>query len=251
MKPVQISSKFLFNWKKYLAGIFLFFFVLIGTIGYLIYNNFQQYQSRVILSQQLNSMHSAVAKVDSSTVRKKLMNIDRQLSTINDFLKARGVRTLYKENQGGEEDSDVVSTGEMADFYEGYLNHISYNISYTPLGLPFHGPITSTFGARENPFGGTNLETHKGLDIKGPMGGQVKAMAKGEVEFAGQKSGFGNCIILKHGNGFETLYGHLSKIFVNVGQQIDIGQQIGAYRFYRAIYRASFALRGAPVRKKN
>jgi murein DD-endopeptidase MepM/ murein hydrolase activator NlpD len=228
LRPVQISSKLLFNWKKYLAGISLFFFVLIGTIAYLIYNNIQQYQSQVILSQKLNSMHSAVAEVDSSTVRKKLMNIDRQLSTINDFLKARGVRTLYKENQGGEEDSDVVSTEEMAEFYEGYLNHISYNISYTPLGLPFHGPITSTFGARENPFGGSNLETHKGLDIKGPMGGQVKAMAKGEVEFAGKKAGFGNCIILKHGNGFETLYGHLSKIFVNVGQQINIGQQIGA-----------------------
>ena len=52
-------------------------------------------------------------------------------------------------------------------------------------------------------------------------------MAKGEVKFAGLKSGFGNCIILKHGNGFETLYGHLSKISVRVGEQIDIGQQIG------------------------
>ena len=52
-------------------------------------------------------------------------------------------------------------------------------------------------------------------------------MAKGEVEFAGLRGGFGNCIILKHGNGFETLYGHLSKILVSVGQQIDIGQEIG------------------------
>jgi murein DD-endopeptidase MepM/ murein hydrolase activator NlpD len=228
LKPVQISNKLILNWKKYLAGVFLFFFFLIGAIAYLIFNNIQQYRSRIILSQKLNSMHTKVAEVDSSTVRKKLRNIDRQLLTINGFLKARGIQTVSKEFQGGEEDSDVVSTEEMADFYEGYLNHMSYNISYTPLGLPFHGSITSTFGARENPFGGSDLETHKGLDIKGPMGGQVKAMAKGEVEFAGQKSGFGNCIILKHGNGFETLYGHLSKIFVRVGQQINIGQQIGA-----------------------
>ena len=55
----------------------------------------------------------------------------------------------------------------------------------------------------------------------------MKAVAKGEVAFAGLKGGFGNCIILKHGNGFETLYGHLSKILVGVGQQIDIGQGIG------------------------
>jgi murein DD-endopeptidase MepM/ murein hydrolase activator NlpD len=227
LKPVQISSKLILNWKKYLTGVFLFLFFLLGTIAYLIYNNFQQYRSQEILSQKLNKMHSTVAEVDSSTVRKKLRNIDQQLLTINGFLKARGLQTVYKEAQGGDEDT-VVSTEDMAEFYEDYLNHISYNISYTPIGSPFHGPITSTFGARENPFGGSNLETHKGLDIKGPMGGQVKAMAKGEVEFAGRKSGFGNCIIIKHGNGFETLYGHLSKIFVRAGQQIDIGQQIGA-----------------------
>ena len=44
---------------------------------------------------------------------------------------------------------------------------------------------------------------------------------------SGRKVGFGNRIILKHGNGFETMYGHLSKILVSVGQQIDIGQEIG------------------------
>ena len=95
------------------------------------------------------------------------------------------------------------------------------------MGLPFPGAITSEFGHRENPFGSSQIETHKGLDIKGPIGAHVKAVAKGKVEFAGLKGGFGNCIILKHGNGFETLYGHLSKILVSVGQQIDIGQEIG------------------------
>jgi len=52
-------------------------------------------------------------------------------------------------------------------------------------------------------------------------------MARGVVEFAGLRGGFGNCIMLKHGNGFETLYGHLSKILVRVDQKIEIGQQIG------------------------
>ncbi|HEY6974644.1 MAG TPA: M23 family metallopeptidase [Chitinophagaceae bacterium] len=228
VKPVQISSKLILNWRKYILVATLFFFSLIGIIGYLVYYNIQQNKSQEILAQKLNTMHIMVAQVDSSAVRQKLSNIDKQLSNINGFLKARGIKTVYQDAQGGEEDSDVVSTEEIADFYEDYVNNISYSISHTPLGLPFRGPITSRFGARENPFGGTKIETHRGLDIKGPMGGQVKAMAKGEVEFAGQKSGFGNCIILKHGNGFETLYGHLSKILVRVGQQIDIGQQIGA-----------------------
>ncbi len=155
------------------------------------------------------------------------MKIDKQLSAINGFLKARGIQPAFKKGIGGETDSDVLSADEISDFYEKYLGRVAYNISYTPLGLPFHGPITSTFGHRENPFGGENVETHKGLDISGPLGAPVRAMAKGEVEFAGVRGGFGNCIILKHANGFETLYGHLSKILVKPGQQINIGQEIG------------------------
>jgi murein DD-endopeptidase MepM/ murein hydrolase activator NlpD len=227
LKPIQVSSKLILNWKKYLAGLSLLFLSLIGTVVYLTSNNIQQYKLQETLSKKLNSMHTLFAQVDTNAVRKKFTKIDEELSTINGFLKARGIQTAFKGPQGGEVDNDLISTDEISDFYKGYLNRIIYNISYTPLGIPFPGTITSTFGHRENPFGGSNVETHKGLDIKGPIGSPVKAMAKGEVEFAGLRGGFGNCIMLKHGNGFETLYGHLSKILVSVGQQIDIGQQIG------------------------
>ena len=227
LKPIQVSSTLILNWKKYLVGISLLFFSLISAIVYLTNKNIQQYKFQEFLTQKVNSMHTSFAKVDTSAVHKKFTNIDKELSAINGFLKARGIQTAFKGPQGGEADNDVVSTDEISDFYTSYLNRIMYNISYTPLGYPFAGSITSTFGHRENPFGGEGVETHKGLDIKGPMGGQVKAMAKGVVKFSGQKGGYGNCIIIKHGNGFETLYGHLSKILVNAGQQIDIGQQIG------------------------
>lgn len=227
LKPIQVSSKLILNWKKYLAGLSLLFISLIGTVVYLTSSNIRQYKLQVTLSNKLNSMHKLFVEVDTSAMRKKFTKIDEELSTINGFLKARGIHTAFKGPQGGEVNNDVISTDETSDFYEGYLNRIIYNISYTPLGLPFPGSVTSTFGHRENPFGGSNVETHKGLDIKGPIGAPVKSMAKGEVEFAGLRGGFGNCIMLKHGNGFETLYGHLSKISVSVGQQIDIGQQIG------------------------
>ena len=227
LKPVQVSSKLIANWKKYLAGLFFIFLSLIGIIIYLTANNIQQNKLQMALSKKLHSMHTLVAEVDTGAMRKKFTSIDKELSGINAFLKARGIRTVFKEPQGGEADNDILSTDEISDFYEKYLDRIVYNISYTPLGLPYQGAITSTFGHRENPFGGPDVETHKGLDISGPMGAPVKAMAKGEVEFAGARGGFGNCIILKHGNGFETLYGHLSKILVRAGQQIDIGQQIG------------------------
>jgi murein DD-endopeptidase MepM/ murein hydrolase activator NlpD len=227
LKPIQVSNRLLLNWKKYVAGIFLLFFFLVSTVVYLANKNIQQYKFQEILTQKVNSMHTKFAQIDTSAVHKKFTNIDKELSVINGFLKARGIQTAFKGSQGGEADNDVLSTDEISDFYEGYLKRIIYNVSYTPIGYPFPGSVTSTFGHRENPFEGSGIETHKGLDIKGPMGAQVKAMAKGVVKFAGPKGGFGNCVIVKHGNGFETLYGHLSKIKVSVDQKIDIGQQIG------------------------
>jgi len=227
LKPVQVSSKLIANWKKYLAGLFLLFLSLIGIIVYLTSNNLQQIRVQLALTKKLHLMHSLISEVDTGAMRKKFTKIDEDLSSINGFLKARGIQPAIKEPEGGETDNDILSPEEVTDFYDTYLKRIVYNIAYTPLGLPFPGSVTSTFGHRENPFGGTAVETHKGLDISGPMGAPVKAMAKGEVSFAGIKGGFGNCIILKHGNGFETLYGHLSKILVSVGEQINVGQQIG------------------------
>jgi murein DD-endopeptidase MepM/ murein hydrolase activator NlpD len=226
-KPMQISSKLILNWKKYLAPVMLVFFGLIGAIVSLTSNNLKQSQIREALAQKIQSMHVTFAQVDTNAIREKFTTIDKELLTINGYLKARGIRSALKVPEGGEEDHDIISTDEISDFYDNYLKKVIYNISYTPLGYPYPGAITSTFGHRENPFSGEGIETHKGVDIKGAWGSPVKAMAKGEVEFAGLRGGFGNCIMLKHGNGFETLYGHLSKILVSVGQKIDIGQQIG------------------------
>ena len=226
-KPVQISSQLILNWKKYVAVLSVIFLSLVASIVYLTSSNLQQYKLQDALSNKIKSMHTLFAQVDTGAIRKKFTKIDKDLSSINSFLKARGIQTAFKEPQGGEADDEILSTDEISDFYDTYLKRIIYNISYTPLGAPYPGSITSNFGHRENPFGGSNVETHKGLDIKGPMGAPVKAMAKGEVAWAGPRGGFGNCIILKHGNGFETLYGHLSKILVSSGQQIEIGQQIG------------------------
>jgi murein DD-endopeptidase MepM/ murein hydrolase activator NlpD len=226
LKPIQVSSKHLLNWKKYLAILSLFFCFLIAIIVCLVIYNIQQSEFQKSLTKKLITMHTLLEEVDTGAVRKKFTNIDKELSVINSSLKARGIQTTFKSSNNKTGKNDF-SSSETTDQYEGYLDKIVYNVSYTPLGLPFQGPITSKFGQRENPFGDENIETHKGMDIKGPVGGVVKATAKGTVQFAGQKNGFGNCIVLKHGNGFTTLYGHLSKILVTAGQQIEIGQQIG------------------------
>ena len=70
------------------------------------------------------------------------------------------------------------------------------------------------------------MQFHKGVDIAAPMGTDVYCAAQGKVIFAGQKSGYGNCVIIEHGNGLATLYGHLSKILVDANQQVKIGDII-------------------------
>ncbi|MEC5156859.1 M23 family metallopeptidase [Chryseobacterium sp. MP_3.2] len=70
------------------------------------------------------------------------------------------------------------------------------------------------------------IQFHKGLDIAVAYGTEVRGAAKGTVIFAGVKGGYGNCVIISHGNGLATLYGHLSQILVKTNQIINVNQVI-------------------------
>ncbi len=86
---------------------------------------------------------------------------------------------------------------------------------------PARGSITSRFGRRWG-------ELHTGLDIAVPRGTTVKAADSGVVSFAGWNGGYGYCVIINHKNGYQTLYGHNSKLSVKVGQDISKGQKIAS-----------------------
>jgi murein DD-endopeptidase MepM/ murein hydrolase activator NlpD len=100
-------------------------------------------------------------------------------------------------------------------------------IRQTPTIWPLRGPIVSHFGRRTDPYTG-DAETHLGLDIVGNYGSAVKAPADGEVVYADRKSDYGNLIILDHGNGLTTRYGHLNGFNVHVGQRIQKGEVIAS-----------------------
>lgn len=70
------------------------------------------------------------------------------------------------------------------------------------------------------------MQFHKGLDIAVPFGSDVIATAAGTVIFAGQKGGYGNCVIVSHGNGLATLYGHLSQLVAKTNDKVKVGQVI-------------------------
>ncbi|HET9984597.1 MAG TPA: M23 family metallopeptidase [Longimicrobiales bacterium] len=85
---------------------------------------------------------------------------------------------------------------------------------------PVHGTLTSPYGLR-----GFWPELHRGVDVSVPDGTPVQAMEGGVVEFAGQMSGYGNVVVLRHGTNLETLYGHLSQIRVRQGERVE-GRQV-------------------------
>lgn len=70
------------------------------------------------------------------------------------------------------------------------------------------------------------MQFHKGLDVAVAYGSPVKCAASGKVIFAGIKGGYGNCVIVEHGNGLVTLYGHLSEILVEANDRVKAGQII-------------------------
>jgi len=97
-----------------------------------------------------------------------------------------------------------------------------------PSIYPVKGWITSGFGKRKSPF--TNSEKmrmHWGLDIAARAGTPVFSPADGVVVIAGRKPGFGNYIMIAHGNGINTRYGHLAQIIVREGRKVKFGTQIG------------------------
>ena len=96
----------------------------------------------------------------------------------------------------------------------------------TPSIWPAHGWLTGTFGGRSDPFTG-EPGFHPGLDISTEKGQPVYATADGTVESAAYTGDYGNLIVLKHGFGLTTRYGHLSAFTVKPGQTVKRGDVIG------------------------
>ena len=99
-------------------------------------------------------------------------------------------------------------------------------IADAPSLWPVEGSVTSSFGERQDPFNGEGA-FHAGIDISAPTGTAVRATGDGLVDSAASVSGYGREVILDHGHGVRTVYGHLSGMVVITGQHVVVGQIIG------------------------
>lgn len=126
--------------------------------------------------------------------------------------------------------------GVLRDLLQGLENRLRYVrrdverrealASATPSIWPAHGWLTGTFGGRSDPFTG-EPGFHQGLDISTEKGQPVFATAEGTVESASYTGDYGNLIVLTHGFGLTTRYGHLSGFAVKPGQRVNRGDVIG------------------------
>ncbi len=115
--------------------------------------------------------------------------------------------------------------GELETLLSSLEDELEELIASMPSEWPTKGRLSSRFGRRRSPWTGKS-QFHSGIDIANRQGTPVYASGDAVVEFAGIKGGNGKTIVLKHGQGITTLYGHLSKIYVKKGDRVRKNQKI-------------------------
>lgn len=229
-KTLQIKTKHISRIRHYALGILVVLMALTATVFYLNNKNHEQEAERNKLLAQIIKLKGAVpSTTNRESAQSYIESIEGKLQKINSYLKKRGLRGFSTKNVGGDEHMETakLSDNEKYSLYDEYLARLVHAVAYTPMGYPRVSSLTSFFGYRDNPFNSADAEFHPGIDFKGRRGDAAHCTADGRVVFAGWYGGYGNCVRVAHANNFETLYGHLSRITVKVGQQVTVGQKVG------------------------
>ncbi|MDB4927341.1 M23 family metallopeptidase [Mucilaginibacter sp.] len=233
-KTIQIKTRHITRLKYYAMGLFSVLALLIGSIVFLNNRNAQQEVEKQLLLTQIVSLKGQIPialqkQSEKNSAQSYIQAIEGKLKSINDYLKKRGLKGFSTKAVGGDtnDEGTKLSDKEVYMAYNDYLAHVVNSVAFTPMGYPRISSMTSSFGYRSDPFNTAHAEFHPGIDFKGNTGDVAKCTANGRVVSAGWNGGYGNCVRVAHANGFETLYGHLSRITVKVGQEVSVGEKVG------------------------
>ncbi len=163
------------------------------------------------------------------TQREKLLTLQERIKASQRLLSSwKGLRTKIQTSLPRKRRASL-SGAHVVDDLEASLGSLQSEleglISAIPSQWPTTGWLSSGYGHRRSPWTGKN-EFHSGLDIANHTGTPVYARGDAVVTFAGNGNGNGKHIVLDHGQGITTLYGHLSKIYVVKGQKVRKDQRI-------------------------
>ena len=180
--------------------------------------------------RNLNSQQEALEE-DKKQLDKVHADVDAKKKTVE--AKAAERRALYdkalaEQNRLEQEYNDLMETSNniasMIKNWEqsGTLGSVNGSGRFI---WPIHGEITSPYGWRTHPIFGTQI-FHSGIDIAADYGDPILAADSGTVIYAGWMGGYGNAVMIDHGGGLVTLYGHNTAVLVSEGQAVDKGQVI-------------------------
>jgi murein DD-endopeptidase MepM/ murein hydrolase activator NlpD len=158
------------------------------------------------LREQQADLRSDLARAEADEAR-----VLEQIRAAKDFYEAELARL-------------VAESGSIADMLR--VRQQGQPRSPLVIARPVPGPVVSGFGPRIHPILGYE-RMHLGVDMDGQSGDPIHAAADGVVVWADARGGYGNCVIIEHGNQFATLYAHQSSFAVSIGDTVAMGQTIG------------------------
>jgi murein DD-endopeptidase MepM/ murein hydrolase activator NlpD len=193
-------------------------------------NQSREYLDRVketeIALQNLLQMKTRKAIVESDKAMGGPTVMDRR--ALLDMLTGRRVSLRVEDMQSQLADVKQTGNAVISNFSEisNYIKDQRELFRSSPLGWPVPGRVTSGYGQRRDPFEQAEGEFHHGLDIANSLGTPVKSTADGIVQLASWQGGYGRLVVIEHGRGFKTYYGHNSKLLVKPGDRVKRGDVI-------------------------
>lgn len=180
-------------------------------------------------------------RAETDRQRRELNELNQRVEAVEDtsrkLAEKSGVVNSDDANLHGSGGPAIPLNAAGLAALEAKMSHLEQEMSahevvlrergFTPSIWPVDGKLESGFGGRRNPFGGSSYEFHDGQDIVVPSGTPVVAGAKGTITFVGWQNGYGRLIVIDHGGGLTTRYGHLSEFAVEQGKDVARGEFIG------------------------
>jgi murein DD-endopeptidase MepM/ murein hydrolase activator NlpD len=240
------------------ASLFMMGLILIMMYGFYDYIHIRRDQAelkrlKVQTVEQKKQMDLLAAKVEQFAAKmEELRQVDKKIRIMASLVVGRdkdqllgiggptGEETRLRSKIDADDKSMIAGIGHQVDrlmddvlsreqSFANLLAHLEEKKSIldaTPSIWPVTGWVTSEFGRRVSPFGGES-EFHRAIDIATRFGKPIHAPADGIVEEVSLRNDVGRMILINHGRGFSTLYGHLSKVAVLAGGRVHKGDLVG------------------------
>ena len=186
----------------------------------------EQEAKKAELETQKAALEAQVAEAEQL-----IKNLEADIDAYNALYAQAEAQKQALQNQINQKVAELAAQ-EAAARQQAQANNQTYNAaaavgaSGSMMWPATSHAISSPFGYRIHPISGVQ-KFHAGVDIGASYGSPVMAADGGTVILAGWNGGYGNCVVINHGNGLTTLYGHMSSLAVTVGQSVGKGQTIG------------------------